>query len=538
MMRRLVAALLCVSLLFSGCSFSLNVPFGSIEYSRPDTAKLLEKIAEVDEYIQNSTDFKGKMNKYAELNNQIGLLNTMNTYAYIKNSVDQSDETYKAEVDFYNENYSEVMTKFNLLMKDLVETSTDDELGQYFTPYQIWQIKLGAKLYSDEMTEDLNRVSQIEAEYWDIISEMGIDPDEAVDPDELGGYDKADGGAEERLGKLYLELIERGNSLGKAAGFSGGAEYFYGGYMRDYSPAEMLALCDGIKAYIIPAIKNGVLNASYVEPISMLDETNAYDRITEFLSDKNADFGEAIEFMKEYELSDTTVSPNKKASSFVTLLTSYNEPYMVVSLDGGYDSLSTFVHEFGHFYDNYSSCKYYEPTSSTIEMSEFFALSLEMILSPSLNRFMENDIGKTSVRQSMMIDTLYNNLIFQAALEEFQISVFSDPPETTDEISKRFGEVMASYGMSGLDSDYWIYVHHLFIAPFYTGGYAVSMMNVLEIWNTSLKSEQSAINQYMSLTRSSRDYSYRDFMYANSLNDPFDESFIMDMAGKLEDYFD
>ena len=201
-MRRLVAALLCVSLLFSGCSFSLNVPFGSIEYSRPDTAKLLEKIAEVDEYIQNSTDFKGKMNKYAELNNQIGLLNTMNTYAYIKNSVDQSDETYKAEVDFYNENYSEVMTKFNLLMKDLVETSTDDELGQYFTPYQIWQIKLGAKLYSDEMTEDLNRVSQIEAEYWDIISEMGIDPDEAVDPDELGGSDKADGGAEERLGKL------------------------------------------------------------------------------------------------------------------------------------------------------------------------------------------------------------------------------------------------------------------------------------------------------------------------------------------------
>jgi oligoendopeptidase F len=243
----------------------------------------------------------------------------------------------------------------------------------------------------------------------------------------------------------------------------------------------------------------------------------------------------AYEFMEDYELWDTSQSPNKLPCSYMTYLNSYEMTFLYVSPTGTQSDLLTLCHEFGHFVDGFVNCGGF----SSVDCAEIFSQGLEFL---SLSRADLNPSQRTKLIRSKIADSVMVFLT-QACYAEFEALAYSLPEEKLNaqglnelflECNNTYGLGSLYAGMESLLAPGWIDVQHFFIAPYYVVSYCLSNDAALQIYQREL-AEGTGLELYYELLTLPTESSLLQFLEDGGLVSPFTPGRMEDLADFLDD---
>jgi oligoendopeptidase F len=197
--------------------------------------------------------------------------------------------------------------------------------------------------------------------------------------------------------------------------------------------------------------------------------------------------------------------------------------------------MTTFIHEFGHFYCSYLGGRD-AAYLNALDVDEICSQGNEMLFLPYFNRYYKLDTYN-AVMKYQMINAL-NSLINGCLYDEFQRYVYSHDVGSVEELNEIYRELSRSYGIGDdyyyVDLGYvWIDVHHNFEAPMYYISYATSIVPALQILDLSMRNREEAIRVYNAVVNSDPELSFSETLAEVGLDSPFEEQTIVNVVNAI-----
>lgn len=518
--------------------------FDEIVYERPDTQGMIDEFSDLQTLVEGGASCDEILEIYLPLNDKTTIFSTMDTYAYIRYSLDLNDSYYEDEYNWCEEQLplvAQAEEKCFIAMGKSAERSALEEayFGEGFFAYYDEN-----QVYSnDRVVELMQEESALESEYMALQSDRTITwkgeetlVDDLLTDDSLDYYSYLSV-LELYYGKynplccdIYIKLINIRNEIARELGYETYADFAYGYYFdRDYTPEQVRAYLDDI-AENLSGLYYTASSCSYSEAMST-------DKTMELLSDVAHSFGgsfaTAYDYMCAYNLYDISESSSKMPGSFMTYLSAYEMPYLYVSPTNDIGDLMTAVHEFGHFVDGYVNCN----GTNSIDCAEIFSQSLEFL---SLDVANLTETQRSSLRKSQAADAV-TVFLSQACYADFEMQLYLlDKDELTAErINEIFCECFSTYlynitGFEDLIGSGWIDVMHFFVAPHYVISYCVSLDAALQVYQRQL-SDGSGLETYETLLSLSSGNSILTLLEEAGMTSPFAEGRMEELYTFLKD---
>ena len=392
------------------------------------------------------------------------------------------------------------------------------------------------------------------------------------------------------INNLYGQFVAVNNNVAKAAGYNNYMDYAYEAiYNREYKPSQVASMRQYIKQYIAP-----LLTAIANKMDGMQKYDSKYGYYYEFEKEVDEEFYSAL---IEASMFESTTSSYYKASQtgtnligeYFTYLSSktagkkeinfysavndlfkngnyftgtgegaytmwipYTAQMPVVyfeastDYDYGYDTAFTFVHEFGHYYENI----YNGGLELSYDHDETHSQGDEMLFLAWLRNNLPTGVsdGFTAVELDQLFDML-SNIVMSYAVDELEQAAYTgtyNGREITGNYGDLFNEILSYYipdlvQDGWLNTDYWAYV--VFDSAAYYISYSVSALPAVELYAVACtQGLNTARDMYFKLFTFSEDQQVmEDYSYINVLNycglgNPFEQDLykvIADFVGKL-----
>ncbi len=385
---------------------------------------------------------------------------------------------------------------------------------------------------SDELEELYKEENRLVQEYYSAIAEAEA---ESEDDDE---YYKM---ANDLCGPIFLDLVQVRDQIAEWNGYDNYYEYAFDSYGRDYDPEDIENLSDIAKDEIVPLyyrIYDTWWELPYPEHVSdFYDEEDILSRIYPYIIRIHPDLGEAFDYMQLYKTYDIEYSEDKASTGYTDNLPAYHAAFIFNSPYDTYQDYSDLVHEFGHF-----NAAFHDPVpsiymTSALDVAEIHSQALELLITRYADELYEEDA------QFMTIDVLYRMLTSVLAgcmYDEFQKTVYENPHMTLEEINDLAEDLCYTYAMDGSGSEAydWVDISHNFDMPCYYVSYATSAISALDIWRTSLKDWDGAVDRYMQVTALPSDTGYLEAVKACGLMKFTDTKAVTRLVNDINYYYD
>ena len=522
-----------------------GIMFSDMHYSRPDTAKLEADVQAVTAALESGSELKDIEELLDECMDEYYRFSTMYSLANIYNCKDLRDEYYAAEFEWISTESATVSQLFDRMYYACAGSPLGAELEEdYF-----WEgfceeyADPDDSYYTDETVALMQRESDLIARYRELVADPVISfkgEERSIHEllEELSGYDYLDALLEyyrsycEPLAEIYASLAAVRGEMAEKMGFSSTEEMeFVFGFDRDYTPAEAALFVQDVKTCLVPiytwAQDTGMAYAVNYSPLSSDELYRDTRAVAMSIGGECAD---AFNFMSRYGLYDIDPSPYKADTSFQTYLDDYESPYIFLNPHGTTSDLLTFVHEFGHYTDNYTNFN----ANETIDLAECFSQSLEFLSLSHMGAVLSSDEIE-ELRFNKMYDAL-DTFIQQCAFADFESRVYAlDPSELSADrlnalalqCAKDFG--FCPEGFEEYIQYFWMDITHLFEYPFYVISYPVSLEVSMQIYALELEEPGSGLEKYFEILP--RDYdSFMDTVTNGGLQSPFTAGAMVSIA--------
>lgn len=340
----------------------------------------------------------------------------------------------------------------------------------------------------------------------------------------------------QQCGEVFLKLVKNDIAAAKAIGVNSVAEYKYKNYSRDYTPSQAKEFYKAVKAYAPPIYKElkaksdkmrlNLLQYSYKDAGKLLQTVG-----TVFANEYPV-LKESYDYLLKYELYDILTSSNKSPGGFTTYLSGYNEPFISLNYEADYQTLSSLIHEFGHFNYEY----YTGGTCESLDLGEVYSQGLELLAFP-YHKKMLGSIEHSKEMQVVIMCDMVRGIIDGCVFDEFLQTVYANPNMTVQELNELYGKISKEYGLE-VDNRDWVEVEHNFISPFYYISYAMSAISSLEIWQKAQVNEQNGMEIYIKLIDSGKDLTFQEALKAVGLSNPFEEKTVKEVMETIGTYFE
>ena len=534
-----------------------GVMFEDMHYARPDTAKLADDIAAVEQALDDGAKLKEVEDLLDVCMDDYDVFSTMYSLANIYNCKDLRDEYYAAEYEWISTESAEVYRLFDEMYYACAGSSLGAELEKdyFWDGFCEEYADPNDSYYNDETVALMQRESELISRYRELVADPTVPfKGEEVSfnelMEELGSaedlasyyqylavlmsyYQKYN----EPLAEIYIELMRVRTDMAEAMGFSSCEEMEYVFcFERDYTPGDAAVFVNDVKTYIVPlylwADENGF---SYGQNYSSLSSDKLYADMKAVTDNIGRDCSTAFAFMSRYGLYDIEPSAYKADTSFQTYLNDYDAPFIFLKPDGTTGDLLTFVHEFGHYTDAYVNFD----ANETIDLAEVFSQGLELL---SLS-YMDGILSSREIenlREDEMMDAL-DTFIQQAAFAQFESRAHAIGPDelTAEKLNELALESAQEFGFctEGFEDYYryyWMDITHFFEYPFYVISYPVSLEVALQIYELEMQSPGSGMDKYFEILP--RDYdTFMDTVSNGGLRSPFEEGSLASVAALIGD---
>lgn len=470
------------------------VAFDKMPYERPDMDALEELFTSTTAYAgeatsQDSRTLASRLNLCWDAYDEFY---TLETLAMLRSDIDQTDEYYAGEYEFFMAADVKVEEWLDQLLTACAASDAKvsssllagyDQEGS--EPYSARALELMAQesallrdYWKAMMLDDVELDGRVQS-YNDYIADPFIS-DEAYNTANLAYYRACN----EATVPIYIELVKVRRALAEELGYDSYEEYQYAAFGRDYTPAQVRAYLDSVADEVSDYYRAFMAT----DPYSRVSYTHlSASRLMELLGQATAHMGDrvtdAYDLMKTYRLCDLSASGNKAPGAYTVYLDSYEAPFCYVGAYGDVEDFLEFSHEFGHFCDAFVN---YNATES-LDLAETYSQAMaNLALLKSRELFSED-----TYRNLLLMHLLSNLSIYaeQAAYADFESRVYQlgDEELTVENVNalaldcaRRFGAA-ASVEDEELCALYWTQVTHLFEYPFYVISYCVSADAAVQI---------------------------------------------------------
>jgi len=541
--------------------------FSQLEYVRPDYDKLEAECKKMVEDIKNARtygDIKEVLEKREKLYSSVS---TMTTIAYIRNTLDTTDEFYEKEVEYINNREAEAAVAMTEVSKALIECKFTDEINAEYGPEFLVKEKREVDKFKEELVPYMQQEAKLTLRYQKIMATAQIEfdgktlnlygiqkyfehPDRNVRKAAFKAYSDFYHSHEEELEQIFDELVKIRNEMGRALGYENYIPLAYMQQQRsDYGQKEVAAFREQVLKEIVPLCeelyraqakrigvdKLRVYDEKFIFPdgnaIPAGDDEYLVNEARKMYHEMSLETGEFIDFMIKHELMDLKNKPNKASTGYMTFLSDYKAPYVFSCFNQTIFDIQVLTHELGHAFAGYMAMReqntlnYY---SVSTDIAEIHSMAMEQFSYPYAERFFGKDADK--FRHAHLQEAI-TFVPFGVAVDEFQHIMYANPDLTPKERTLEWHKLEKKY-MPWRDYDgdefmerggYWYHKLHIFLYPFYYINYTLTTMGAMELKKRYAENKEQAWKDYLALCKAGGSTNYLSLLKLANLSVPFEE---------------
>lgn len=553
--------------------------FKDIQYTRPD-CEAFQKLAEDNaEKIKNAVSYSEAKKIFLEFDKAESEFFDMGNIAYIRHTIDTSDEFYDKENEFLNEKTPELMPSLLAFSNAVYDSRFKPDFAAEFGEQMFAEIELRRKSFSEKNIPLLQKEARLCNEYEKIIASADIlfdgkhlnlygimsyfeNPDRNVRHDAYKAYSKFYESNEENFERIWDELIKVRTEMGKNLGFE---NYIPLGYMNqgrtDYDEKDVAAFREQVREELVPfcaklyeaqAKRIGVDKVKAYDEAYLFNDGNAVpvgdddfliERAREMYHDMSKETGEFVDFMLGHDLLDVKNKPKKASTGYMTGLNSIKAPFVFSCFNHTTGDVQVLTHEFGHAFAGYMAMRnqpvstYY---SESTDIAEIHSMSMEQFAYPYAEKFFGDKADK--FRFSHLQEAL-TFVPFGVAVDEYQHIVYANPELTPKQRTAEWKKLEEKY-MPWREYDdidffakggWWYHKIHIFLYPFYYINYTLTTMGAMEFKKKMHEDKESAWRDYLNLCKVGGSLGYKETLKYANLSLPFEKGSVKRAVSYAED---
>ncbi|WP_131067137.1 peptidase M3, partial [Clostridioides difficile] len=388
--------------------------------------------------------------------------------------------------------------------------------------------------YEDLLAKSTVSIDGIEVDFEEALSRPNLSPEEYVKiySDYLKKYNPI-------FGNIFLELIQTRTEIASKQGFKNYIDYAYMNLNKDYSQEEAKKFRQDVKDYIVPLYREISSKPSDSSIYIKVYKNRSFRKFDKVLEDISPKLKESFDYMKKYDLYDYSSGKNKSPGGYTTYINKYKAPFLFNTWDNSFLGVTSFAHEFGHFYNYYNSINLNNKMQPSIDVCEVHSTSLEILF----YKYFDDFFGKQSEAiKKEHLSIVLNTIIDACLYDEFQEIIYKNPYMSLNDINKLFFDLEEEYGVSNnilreKNAPFWILVSHNFQVPFYYLSYGLASDVSLQIWQLSQEDYRKAVDVYMDFLNQNTDAGFKDVVEKVNLQLPFQDGNLEEISSTLYDYF-
>lgn len=553
--------------------------FKDIQYTRPD-CEAFQKLAEENaEKIKNAVSYSEAKKIFLEFDKAESEFFDMGNIAYIRHTIDTSDEFYDKENEFLNEKTPELMPSLLAFSNAVYDSRFKPDFEAEFGEQMFAEIELRRKSFSEKNIPLLQKEARLCNEYEKIIASADIlfdgkhlnlygimsyfeNPDRNVRHDAYKAYSKFYESNEENFERIWDELIKVRTEMGKNLGFE---NYIPLGYMNqgrtDYDEKDVAAFREQVREELVPfcaklyeaqAKRIGVDKVKAYDEAYLFNDGNAVpvgdddfliEQAREMYHDMSKETGEFVDFMLGHDLLDVKNKPKKASTGYMTGLNSIKAPFVFSCFNHTTGDVQVLTHEFGHAFAGYMAMRnqpvstYY---SESTDIAEIHSMSMEQFAYPYAEKFFGDKADK--FRFSHLQEAL-TFVPFGVAVDEYQHIVYANPELTPKQRTAEWKKLEEKY-MPWREYDdidffarggWWYHKIHIFLYPFYYINYTLTTMGAMEFKKKMHEDKESAWRDYLNLCKVGGSLGYKETLKYANLSLPFEKGSVKRAVSYAED---
>lgn len=553
--------------------------FKDIQYTRPD-CEAFQKLAEDNaEKIKNAVSYSEAKKVFLEFDKAESEFFDMANIAYIRHTIDTSDEFYDKENEFLNEKTPELMPALLAFSNAVYDSRFKPDFVAEFGEQMFAEIELRRKSFSENNIPLMQKEARLCNEYEKIIASADIlfdgkhlnlygimsyfeNPDRNVRHDAYKAYSKFYESNEENFERIWDELIKVRTEMGKNLGFE---NYIPLGYMNqgrtDYDEKDVAAFREQVREELVPfcaklyeaqAKRIGVDKVKAYDEAYLFNDGNAVpvgdddfliEQAREMYHDMSKETGEFVDFMLGHDLLDVKNKPKKASTGYMTGLNSIKAPFVFSCFNHTTGDVQVLTHEFGHAFAGYMAMRnqpvstYY---SESTDIAEIHSMSMEQFAYPYAEKFFGDKADK--FRFSHLQEAL-TFVPFGVAVDEYQHIVYANPELTPKQRTAEWKKLEEKY-MPWREYDdidffakggWWYHKIHIFLYPFYYINYTLTTMGAMEFKKKMHEDKESAWKDYLNLCKVGGSLGYKETLKYANLSLPFEKGSVKRAVSYAED---
>ena len=492
---------------------SLSIPYEPVDLDeyRPHITALLDDIKE--------SGNRDKVKKDIELILEgCKKLDDANARICLNYYLDFNNEDLEAEYDACTVDFN-VLTSLALLAftrcseedeyKDLVKDYLTEDNIDYFSPHFMSPKRVEGYTRVDSALSD-----EMLDEYYDIYEDEEMDEEDK----------------ELRCAEIYLDILAEEDY-----------DELFLEYGRDFSPELANELADEVLDEIFPAYM--YLGRAFFEldgADEILDDEleveagSPFDVIKKYSEKLDPDIEKYANKIIDDELFCMTSDDNAYPGSFTLELPATDDAFIFVNSPDDLYSLSTSIHEFGHFYSCYASGgKPFNP-AFCVDVAEIQSQGFEFLFT----QFYDDIFGdKSEAMKAYRVIEMLDSIIGGFTVGKFENTILQQRDDLTPQDVVDIWHEIADGNIS-----YSFYeFNHIFESPGYYLSYGTSALAAFDIWRELQTSPDKALKMYKKLSEVSA-YSH-DTFFCTALDecgfsDVMSKKYIRSLAKEVKSYAD
>ena len=554
--------------------------FSEMPYQRPDVEMLKKEFHEIAAGIAAATSAQEQIDLY-EKSVRMGVqATTMESIAYVRNTINTKDEFYEAEREFLDEAGPELQESMQAIGIAMLDSPYRAELETHYGSLLFKNMEIARRSFKPELIPLMQEAGKLEAQYQKLYAGLTVEfdgqtmplpmlgkykesPDRAVRRAAYEVEGKAFDAHREELDEIFDKLVKNRNAQGRLLGYDNYIQLGYDRLGRNcYGAKELSQFRDQIATDLVPIIaevKEAQRKRIGVDRLYIYDDQfrfpdgNAKPEGTaeEILAAGKAMYQELspetkvfIEEMFDGELFDVLSKDGKAPGGYCTELPDYRVPFIFSNFNGTSADVDVLTHEAGHafaFYRAMHSDIHPDLQQPTIEACECHSMSMEFLTQD----FHKNFFGKNTRKYELAhCEDSLDFIPYGCMIDEFQHRMYENENLTPEERNQVWEELEKKY-RPWLDMDHlpfygryshWQWKMHVYLNPLYYIDYCMAQTVAFQLWMLSLKDRNAAWKKYLAFVDAAGTKTFAELCSSAGLRVPYEEGTIRDIGSGIRDW--
>ncbi|HBR31727.1 MAG TPA: M3 family oligoendopeptidase [Clostridiales bacterium] len=540
--------------------------FSEMKYERIDLEKYKALYARLASDVNSAKSVDEIAAIIAEHEKAVSYIKSMTVLAYIRNTIDTTDEYYAEEYKFVDENMPVLQESMFGFAKALFDSPFRNELEDRVGSLLFKNIEMELKCFSPEIVPMLQEENRLVSEYQKLMASAQIDFDGkklttsqmtpyAIDKNRevrkaaytaLAGFYNSIGN---QLDDNFDKLVKIRTKIAKTLGYNSFTELGYLRMTRNcYTPEDVASFRKQVVEDIVPivnelkrkqALRIGVTDMKFYDDNFTYKEGNPKPKGTpedifaagkQMYNEMSPETGEFINFMLDNELFDCLAKKGKANGGYCSYIPDYKSPFIFSNFNGTAGDVDVLTHEAGHAYASYAAKDFelVEQMNPTYESCEVHSMSMEFFAWKWLHLFYGEDESRAKFAH---LESCLTFIPYGTMVDHFQHIIYDKPeltPAQRHEEWSRLEKIYRPY-MDFSDISFynegklWQRQLHIFQFPFYYIDYCLAQTVALEYWAMSQENYDEAFKKYNDFVGGGGRYTFVELCKKGGVIPPFEK---------------